>query len=72
MAHRILRTMFALGVIDDPPAVTPLDAAAGASVAQRAAEAGIVLLRNQGNLLPLSPQVRSIAVIGGHSDVGVL
>ena len=72
MAHRILRTMFAHGVIDDPPAVKPLDTAADARVALRAEEAGIVLLRNQNNLLPLSPQVRSIAVIGGHSDVGVL
>lgn len=72
MAHRILRTMFALGVIDDPPVPEPLDAAADARVAQQAEEAGIVLLRNAGDLLPLSPGLRRIAVIGGHSDVGVL
>ncbi|HLI21235.1 MAG TPA: glycoside hydrolase family 3 protein, partial [Stellaceae bacterium] len=72
MAHRILRTMFALGVIDDPPRVRPLAVAADAREAQRAEEAGIVLLRNQGNLLPLSPTLRRIAVIGGHADVGVL
>ncbi|HVA13654.1 MAG TPA: glycoside hydrolase family 3 protein, partial [Stellaceae bacterium] len=72
MAHRILRTMFAKGVIDHPPAVAPLDVEGDARVAQRAEEEGIVLLRNQANLLPLSSQIRSIAVIGGHADVGVL
>jgi beta-glucosidase len=72
MAHRILRTMFALGVIDDPPRAKPLDAATDARVAQQAEEAGTVLLRNANDLLPLSPKLHSIAVIGGHSDVGVL
>jgi len=72
MAHRILRTMFASGVVDDPPALKPLDVDADAQVAQRAAEEGIVLLRNEKNLLPLSTRVRRIAVIGGHADIGVL
>ncbi|HEY3916585.1 MAG TPA: glycoside hydrolase family 3 C-terminal domain-containing protein [Stellaceae bacterium] len=72
MVRRILRSLFASGVIDDPPAAVPLDIAADAQVAQHAAEEGIVLLRNQHDLLPLSTRVRSIAVIGGHSDVGVL
>ena len=72
MVHRILRTIFASGVIDDPPAPRPLDAVADAQVAQHAAEEGIVLLRNEKNLLPLSPNVQRIAVIGGHADIGVL
>jgi beta-glucosidase len=72
MAHHILRAMFAAGVIDNPPRLRPLDVAGDAKVAQRAEEEGIVLLRNQDDLLPLSPGLRSIAVIGGHSDVGVL
>lgn len=72
MTHRILRTMFASGVIDDPPALKPLDVEADAQVAQRAEEEGIVLLRNEKDLLPLSPSVRHIAVIGGHADIGVL
>jgi beta-glucosidase len=72
MAHRILRTMFASGVIDDPPAPQPLDVDADAQVAQRAEEEGIVLLRNETGLLPLSPNLRRIAVIGGHADIGVL
>ena len=43
-----------------------------ADVAQRAAEAGIVLLKNEGDLLPLAKTARSIVLIGGHADVGVL
>jgi beta-glucosidase len=72
MAHRILRTLFASGVIDDPPAPQPLAIEADAQVAQRAAEAGSVLLRDENNLLPLSGDVQRIAVIGGHADIGVL
>lgn len=72
MVHRILRSMFASGVIDDPPAPGPLDADADAQVAQHAEEEGIVLLRNESDLLPLSSDLRRIAVIGGHADVGVL
>ena len=72
MAHRILRSMFASGVIDDPPVTKPLDVEADAQVAQRAEEEGIVLLRNEKDLLPLSSDLRRIAVIGGHADIGVL
>ena len=72
MAHRILRSLFASGVIDDPPVAAPLDVAADARIARRAEEEGIVLLRNQRDLLPLSTRLHRIAVIGGHSDVGVL
>lgn len=36
--------------------------------ALRVAEEGIVLLKNDGGLLPLSPQVKSIAVIGYNAD----
>jgi len=72
MAHRILRTLFASGVIDDPPAPQPLAVEADALVAQHAEEAGIVLLRNENNLLPLAADLQRIAVIGGHADIGVL
>jgi beta-glucosidase len=72
MAHRILRTMFASGVIDNPPQPRPLDVDADMQVAQHAEEEGLVLLRNEQNLLPLSPNLRRIAVIGGHADIGVL
>ncbi len=50
MVHRILRTMFADGLIDDPAGpVTP--PATHADVAQRSAEQGIVLLKNAGGVL---------------------
>ena len=42
MVHRILRTMFAFGVIDNPPVIKPIDANAGAAVALRVAEQGSV------------------------------
>jgi beta-glucosidase len=72
MVKRILRSLFADGVFDHP--ATPggvIDYAADARVAKATAEEGIVLLKNAG-LLPLSPTVRRIVVIGGHADVGVL
>jgi len=73
MVHRILRTMFAFGVIDNPPVIKPIDAAAGAAVAQRVEEQGAVLLKNAANVLPLNASsLHSIAVIGSHADVGVL
>ncbi|HXX21603.1 MAG TPA: glycoside hydrolase family 3 C-terminal domain-containing protein [Terriglobia bacterium] len=73
MVHRILRTVFASGVIDDPPIITPIDAPGDAAVAQRVAELGSVLLKNSGNSLPLNAsRIHSIAVIGSHADKGVL
>jgi beta-glucosidase len=72
MVEHILRTMFAHGVIDHPPEVQPIDLAAGAAVAQRAAEQSAVLLKNAAQQLPLSKNLRSIAVIGSHADVAVL
>jgi beta-glucosidase len=68
MVHRIVRTMYASGIADDPPQVTPLDAEAGASVAQRAAERSAVLLRNERAVLPLRRSVRSIAVLGAPAN----
>ena len=73
MVHRILRTEFALGVADHPPVPRPVNPFTGAEVAQRIAERGIVLLKNQNGALPLQAGgVQSIAVIGAHADVGVL
>jgi beta-glucosidase len=72
MTRRILRSLFAVGLFDDPPARAPIDLAADAAVAQRIAEQGLVLLANPRGLLPLTGAARRIAVIGGHADVGVL
>lgn len=72
-ARRILRSMFAAGLFDKP--VEPggaVDYEAGAAVAQAAAAEGIVLLKNRDRLLPLAKTAKTIAVIGGHADAGVL
>jgi beta-glucosidase len=72
MTTRILHAMFTVGIVDDPPVRAPIDAMGDAAVAQRVAESGLVLLRNEGQILPLSPNMHSIAIIGGHADRGVL
>jgi beta-glucosidase len=72
MVRRILRSEFAFGLADPVPDLGPLDVRADAAVTQAAAEAGIVLLKNDGNVLPLAANARRIAVIGGHADLGVL
>jgi beta-glucosidase len=71
--RRILRSMFATGVIDDPPQKGVVDVMAGFEIAQRLAEQGMVLLKNDHQRLPLdASRVKSIAIIGGHADVGML
>jgi len=70
--RRILRTLFASGLVDAPPVQGAIDYDAHADIAQAAAEGGMVLLRNEGNLLPLASTAKRIAVIGGHADIGVL
>jgi beta-glucosidase len=71
--HRILRSLFAVGVWDNPPNPRRVvDVFKGLEDAQKIAEESTVLLKNAGNQLPLSAAaVKSIAVIGSHADVGV-
>ena len=71
--HRVLRSMFANGVIDDPPQTEEVDPFLGRRDAEHIADESIVLLRNQDHILPLSPgNIHSIALIGAHADVAVL
>lgn len=73
MVTRIVRSMFASGVFDDPPRPGgTVDYAAHAATAQTLAEHGIVLLRNRDGALPLPRDLPRIAVIGSHADRGVL
>ena len=73
MARRVLRSLFATGVMDAAPvADAPIDLAAHARVTQADAEAGMVLLKNDGNILPLIKTAKTVAIIGSHADVGVL
>jgi len=73
MAHRVLRSMFAAGVVDNPPVRMVVDPFRDLEDAQHIAEESIVLLRNENHLLPLKPSAPgSIVLIGSHADVGVL
>jgi beta-glucosidase len=70
---RILRSMFASGVVDDPPQKSVVDVVGGLEIAQKIAEQSIVLLRNENAQLPLdASRIHTVAVIGAHSDVGMI
>jgi beta-glucosidase len=74
MTLHILRAMFAVGLFDHPiamgqaaqtlAAATPTDTPAANALAGHIAEQGIVLLKNQGAVLPLQAPAKRIAVIG--------
>jgi beta-glucosidase len=69
MVHRILRSLFASGVIDDPPSKQPIDVARGSAVAQQVEQRAAVLLVNRGPLLPFNrARIKSIAVIGAPAN----
>ncbi|WP_347905904.1 glycoside hydrolase family 3 C-terminal domain-containing protein [Pseudomonas purpurea] len=72
MVSRILRSLFAVGSLDNPATVAGVDFDSHARVAQRIAEQGIVLLKNDHNQLPLAKNLKRIVVIGRHADKGVL
>ncbi len=70
--HRILRAMFAAGVIDHPRQRFVVDPFAGMETARKIEESSIVLLKNKAALPLDAAKVRTIAVIGAHSDVGMI
>lgn len=71
--HRILRAMFAAGVIDDPSEKSVVDVEGGSEIAEKIEEQAIVLLRNENSQLPLeASKLAKIAVIGPHADVGMI
>jgi len=73
MVHRVVRTEFASGIVDDPPRGRVVDPFAGADTAQFVAEQGSVLLKNAESLLPLNASaVKSILLVGSHADQSVL
>ncbi|WGS46475.1 glycoside hydrolase family 3 C-terminal domain-containing protein [Burkholderia sp. JSH-S8] len=74
MVRRKLVAMIRIGVMDDPPkGGGAIDFASANRFAQAAAEQSIVLLKNDGNQLPLAaPALTRVAVIGGHADAAVL
>jgi beta-glucosidase len=71
--RRILRSMFATGLVDDPPHRSVVDVIGGFEVARKIEEQGAVLLKNDSGQLPLDAEkIHSIAVIGPHADVGMI
>jgi beta-glucosidase len=72
--RRILRSMFACGVVDDPQQKGVVDVLGDLEITRKIAEQSIVLLKNDQNQLPLggSHVVNSIALIGAHADVGMI
>ncbi|MBN1191464.1 MAG: glycoside hydrolase family 3 C-terminal domain-containing protein [Dehalococcoidales bacterium] len=72
-AARILRLKFLLGLFDNPLVETGcktlvLDTGEQRALALEAARKSIVLLKNDNNLLPLSRDIGTIAVIGPSAD----
>jgi beta-glucosidase len=72
-ARRVLREKFRLGLFEHPyvdpaRAVRIVHSKEHQDLALRAAQEGIVLLKNDRNLLPLKKNLRSIAVIGPNAD----
>ncbi len=71
-ARRVLYGEFLSGIVDYPVQKSVVDVQHGLDVAQHVEEQSIVLLKNDKGILPLSSKVKSIAIIGGHADVGML
>ena len=74
---RILRVKFLAGVFENPyadarKARRVVNCAAHRKLALDIARESIILLKNQGNLLPLDRNIRSVAVIGSNADVAQL
>ncbi len=69
--RRILRIIFRFGFYDRQQLDTsiPKDNPDGAKVSLDLARGGVVLLKNERNILPLSKDIKKIAVIGPNSDV---
>jgi len=65
--RRILRVKFRLGLFD-PPAPAKAGSIEPRTVAQQLAAESIVLLKNEGGVLPLSKAIGKIAVIGPLAD----
>lgn len=65
---RVLRLKEALGLFDDPfravKALSPREIAAHRALAREAAAAAMTLLQNRGDLLPIPPETKRIALVG--------
>lgn len=70
---RILRVKFLAGLFENPyadpqKAARVINCPEHRRLARQIAQEAIILLKNEGKLLPLKPDIRSIAVIGPNAD----
>ena len=72
---RLLRTRFRLGMFDPPEMVkyagipySANDSAAHRALSLKAARESVVLLKNENRALPLSKEIKTLAVIGPNAD----
>lgn len=73
MNRRVLWAIYNSGLDRNPvKAGGEVELAKNSEVALETAKQGIVLLRNEGNALPLAKTAKRIAVIGGYADMGVI
>ncbi|MEC7398969.1 MAG: glycoside hydrolase family 3 C-terminal domain-containing protein, partial [Pseudomonadota bacterium] len=73
MNERILTAVYRFGLDRDPAEPGgAIDYEANAEASKDVATAGMVLLRNEGGILPLAEAPRRILVVGGYADAGVL
>ncbi len=70
--RRILRQKFRLGVFDNPfpdaSLIPQIGLQAHRDIARQAVRESLVLLKNKGNILPLSKELKKIVVVGEHAD----
>ncbi len=71
--HRILRSEFASGIVDDPVQKSVVDVEGDLEISRHIAEQSTVLLKNDQGILPLDrAKLRSIAVIGTNANTGMI
>lgn len=73
--RRILRDKIILGLLENPyvreePVEIKKVASEGVDLSRRLAAESVTLLKNENNLLPLSREVKKVAVIGPHAGSG--
>ncbi len=69
--YRMLFTMFSMGIFDSKELVErPLDIEGSRKVAVKVARESIILLKNEGNVLPLDKNsIKTVALLGPNADV---
>ncbi len=72
-ARRVLYGEFLSGIVDHPIEKGVVDVVRDMEISQHIEEKSIVLLKNEHGVLPLNAaKVHTVALIGGHADVGMI